>query len=312
MKKAKKASSRGIFKRPDWDEASTYLKEAVQIYKQAGPMCSEQYVKALKESAKAYQELNSLHTAGDELKKAGEELAKKKSDDKAQKEATECFTSASKLYLANSNIDAAAKVLASAGAMYGEDDVKTALTWYKQACEVLEDHKGDRKMMLPADTFNKAVTFAVKAEQWDAALEYFRSFCAVCEANIDTYQNSLHMNYMAMALIYFAKEDYEGLESEFKNWEQTGNFESSAAWGVVSNLLTAYRGGDEKQLEEALKTQQLSYINPAVARLTRKLKLSEKVVAQNKGSLLDDEDHETPADAAQATDKQAEDLDDLM
>jgi tetratricopeptide (TPR) repeat protein len=150
--------------KPDWQQAAVCFDEAAKKFRILGPIYQNDLATALMRAGEAYEEINSLNTAGKCYSQAGEllrKLAGRKED------AIKVAKKASALYLANEQADKAATTLVKAAALVGEDDAQQAMALYHEAIDMFLDNG---KEIFSHDIFKQGIAFACRKGLFEEAV----------------------------------------------------------------------------------------------------------------------------------------------
>lgn len=263
---AKKHASKTCLKNSNLEQASIQYREAIKWYRMTMPTYNSDFIDCLSESATVHKELGSLNLAAKDLE-AAFQIAK---EEKNNLLTVQLLKRASSYYRANSQIDKAASVLLDA-AMHVKSDVKMCTSILDEACRIFDEEKS--AVAFHQSTFAEAITYALKNNMLDIALNLIKRQNVLCALLMDMFEESLYKNYLNMMIIMFSLADYEKAEVEFQESVRLyPNFISNENHHASLLLLNAYHLKSQKELVTAIsKTPQFKYINNQCARLANKL-----------------------------------------
>jgi len=272
MKAGKEFASKGIFKKPDWEKAAMSYRDAVKHYRMAGAAYNAQFIEALRASATAHREIGSLNAAAIDLEKAAA-VAKEEKDIPL---AVTLYKESSRYYRANEQPDKASGLLVLAANTSEVPAESMAL--FNEACDMVQEEK---KALLFEDVFTKAIIFAIKTNQLDAALALIARENIMYEQDMDRYTDSLWKNFLHSMVILFHQGKYTVAEQQFRDSEaKHPEFAATEYYGAGLGLLGAMENGDLEELKAVVDKGTFKYLNNQCARLAKNLTFTPALLAE--------------------------------
>eukprot|EP01006_Ploeotia_vitrea_P062060 TRINITY_DN80140_c0_g1_i1.p2 TRINITY_DN80140_c0_g1~~TRINITY_DN80140_c0_g1_i1.p2 ORF type:complete len:319 (-),score=195.40 TRINITY_DN80140_c0_g1_i1:50-1006(-) len=287
MQEARKAASTSMFKwKPDWEKAAIKYQEAAKNYGIAHKY--DKQVEALEACAAAFEKLDSYHTVAKCYEDAARVILKH--DGKKQAESAALLQKSSAYYRTNSEPDkSVAVLLKAAAALEKNEDVDGATQLYAEALAVVNE---EGRGKFNADSFNTALSFMVRHERWDDAVDVLRKCGDMYKEHVQTYSAQLRRNSLALLVVLFAQKKYAQAEEEMKTMiedQSLGN--GTDEFEAANGMLTAYQNEDAEAFAALVKTQTFTFLPNQVARLARTLALDVDVartqLAETKTMTLD-------------------------
>ncbi|KAJ3127364.1 hypothetical protein HK098_006448 [Nowakowskiella sp. JEL0407] len=258
----KAISKKSFFGRssPDFDQAVQNYEQAANCFKlaKAYSYAVDAYVK----SADCHTKLNSLYLAAKNLDAAALMLMNQlnKPD-----ESSELYRRASNYYLANGSYDRAAEVLEKAGKALESINPDKAVQLYEESCTIYET---EDKMRSGAESFQRFISFLIKSGRYPKALELSGR---LTDAYIKM-ENRIGINKQVLSCVILALAYGDEVEAgkRFDMYAgRVSGFGESDEGMIAANLLDAYEQHNPDLLADALKRQQINYLNSEITRLAR-------------------------------------------
>ena len=150
---------------------------------------------ALRESAIAHKEIDSIHTAAADLEAAGNLVRDERHDSVG---ACELFRESAELYrLQGSSHDKAAAMYVKAAEAIGESDIEAGVNLMKQACSIFEE---ENRGMFHDAVFKKAVIFCVQKEKFGSAQSLLRRQIRIQQQHMNPFEADMYKNCLSIVV----------------------------------------------------------------------------------------------------------------
>ncbi|KAG2217190.1 hypothetical protein INT45_005399 [Circinella minor] len=262
MQEGDKASSKGLFRKPDWDVASGCYDHAATSFKLARSY--DQAVQAYLKASEAFFKADATHLSGKALENAALLLAQQLSQ---PQRAAEFYQRASNMFMTGGSIDRAAEQLEKAGRALENTDANAAIEMYSSACSLYEQEDRGR---MAIEIFKKAVTLLIRSKKYEKAVDMLHRQSAVLRKLAN--RSHLYKANLSIMIVLFAIGDEveAGKQFNFMCSNDPG-FSQSEEAQIGELLLQAYNEGDQELLEKAVRMQHISFLDNEVAKLSRTL-----------------------------------------
>jgi len=255
----------------DWITAAGAYGNAAMLFKQGGDLDAAK--EAHEQSSAAKLELGQYYGAAQALEAAAKiSLDQKRGESTA--EAASYYERASAVYHEGSEIDKAAKALLLGGkAAEGGGDMQRASSMFGAACDLLED--GERGI-LALETFRETARFMVANEQYADVLPLLERMAGI---HISAGQaNAMYKVRLTQTIVRLAMGDFVAAEREFNAHLQDSaggsEYLLSAECEAEEEMVTAFKNLDQERLEAAVAKQTVGFLENAIVRLARSLKVT--------------------------------------
>ncbi|KAI9472919.1 hypothetical protein BDB00DRAFT_793510 [Zychaea mexicana] len=260
-----KASSKGLFRKPDWDVASGCYDHAATSFKLARSY--DQAVQAYLKASEAFFKADATHLSGKALENAALLLAQQLNQ---PQRAAELYQRASNMFMTRvhaGSIDRAAEQLEKAGRALENTDVNAAIEMYSSACSLYEQEDRGR---MAIDIFKKAVALLIRSKKYERAVDMLHRQSAVLRKLAN--RSHLYKANLSIIIVLFAIGDEveAGKQFNYMSSNDPGFLQSEEA-EIGQLLLQAYNEGDQGLLEQAVRMQHISFLDNEVAKLSRTL-----------------------------------------
>ena len=166
--KAKKLMGKTLFRwKPDYEQASRFLRDAIKYYRLAGPNYSDTLLLVLIDSSKCHEEISSYHTAGEHAENASKIYIEKQD----YLEAAKFYQNAARLYGLNSSINKCSiNYLKAAEIVASKIAFEPAYKLISYACSNYIDNIENCELF-HEPIFTKAISICVSNNKFDYTLE---------------------------------------------------------------------------------------------------------------------------------------------
>ncbi|KAJ2956156.1 hypothetical protein NQZ79_g7943 [Umbelopsis isabellina] len=262
MQDGDKASSKGLFKKPDWDIAGQNYERAATAFKVGKSY--EQAVQAYTKASDALLKADATHLAGKSMESAAQILAQNlQQPDRA----ADAYRRASELFVTQGSVDRGAEQLEKAAKVMENVDVNAAIELYSQSCSLYEQEDRGRFAM---DTFKKAIALLVKTQKYDRAMEMLHRQSAVLQKL--TNRGALYKANLSIVILALAMGDEVEASKQFHTFcSRDGGFPQSEEAEISDDLIKAYEHGDHELLVKTVRRQNITFLDNEIARLSRTL-----------------------------------------
>ncbi|KAI8384375.1 uncharacterized protein BYT42DRAFT_493520 [Radiomyces spectabilis] len=254
MQEGDKASSKGLFRKPDWDVAAGCYERAATSFKIAKSY--EQAVQAYGKASEALFKTDALHLAGKAMESAALILAQNLNQ---PQRAAEAYQKASDLFMTQGSIDRAAEQLEKAGRALENIDVNAAIEMYSSACGLYEQEDRGR---FAIDIFKKAISLLVKSKKYAKAVDMLHRQSVILQ-KLSSRTHIYKANLSIIILLLAIGDDVEA----GKQFNAMCNEESD----ISQCLLQAYEDLDQELLEKTVRRQQVTFLDNEIVKLARTL-----------------------------------------
>ncbi|KAI9260494.1 hypothetical protein BDA99DRAFT_512285 [Phascolomyces articulosus] len=262
MQEGDKASSKGLFRKPDWDVASGCYEHAATSFKLAKSY--DQAVQAYLKASEAFFKADATHLAGKALENAALLLAQQLNQ---PQRAAEFYQRASNMFMTGGSIDRAAEQLEKAGRALENTDANAAIDMYSSACSLYEQEDRGR---MAIDIFKKAIALLIRSKKYQKAVDMLHRQSAVLRKLAN--RSHLYKANLSVMIVLFALGDEVEAGKQFNYMcSNDPGFSQSEEAEIGQLLLQAYNEGDQELLEKAVRMQHISFLDNEVAKLSRTL-----------------------------------------
>ncbi|ORZ17232.1 hypothetical protein BCR42DRAFT_326500 [Absidia repens] len=255
MQEGEKASTKGLFRKPDWDVAASCFERAATSFKIARSY--DQAVQAYTKTSEAYFKADGIHLAGKAMENAGFLLAQNLNQ---SQRAAEAYKQASDLFMADGKMDRAAEQLEKAARSMENVDVNAAIELYSSACSLFEQEDRGR---FAQEIFKKAISLSVRSRKYAKAIELIHRQCHILQKLAS--RTHVYKANLSLLIILFALGD------EVEAGKQFNTMCANEEADIGQSLLQAYDEVDQVLLEKTVRRQQVSFLDNEVAKLSRTL-----------------------------------------
>ncbi|KAI8337287.1 hypothetical protein BC941DRAFT_353129 [Chlamydoabsidia padenii] len=255
MQDGEKASTKGLFRKPDWDLAASCFERAATSFKIARSY--DQAVQAYTKTSEAYFKADGIHLAGKAMENAGFLLAQNLNQ---PQRAADAYKQASDLFMADGKMDRAAEELEKAARAMENIDVNAAIELYSSACSLFEQEDRGR---FAQEIFKKAISLSVRSRKYAKAIELIHRQSVVLQKLAS--RSHIYKANLSLLIILFALGD------EVEAGKQFNNMCANEEADIGQSLLQAYDELDQVLLEKTVRRQQVTFLDNEVAKLSRTL-----------------------------------------
>ncbi|KAF7729568.1 hypothetical protein EC973_004243 [Apophysomyces ossiformis] len=269
MQEGDKASSKGLFRKPDWDIAAGCYERAAVSFKIA-----KSYDQAVQAYAKASESLfkaDAIHLAGKAMENAALVLAQNLNQ---PQRAAEAYQRASDLFMTQGSIDRAAEQLEKAGKTMENIDINAAIDMYSSACTLYEQEDRGR---FAIDIFKKAISLLIKSKKYEKAVDMLHRQSQTLQKLSS--RSHLYKANLSIMIVLFALGDDVEAGKQFNNMCSDPGFAQSEEAEICQCLLQAYNEGDQELLEATVRRQHVSFLDNEVAKLARTLTVPGEILS---------------------------------
>ncbi|KAI8977020.1 hypothetical protein BDF20DRAFT_820816 [Mycotypha africana] len=269
MQQGDKASTKGFFRKPDWDLAASYYDKAATSFKIAHSY--DQAVQAYYKSSEALSKADAIHLAGKALESAAFLLAQNLNQ---PQRAAEAYQRASDYFMTQGSIDRAAEQLDKAGRVLEAIDVNASFNVYSKACTLYEQEDRGR---FAVEIFKRAISLLIRNRKYDRAVEMLKRQSVILQKF--TSRTHLYKANLSILILIFAIGDDVEAGKQF-------NTMCSEEAEIAEQLLKAYDERDQSLLEKTVRLQHVTFLDNEVVKLARMLTVPGETLssAAKKGS----------------------------
>eukprot|EP01012_Entosiphon_sulcatum_P029636 TRINITY_DN36208_c0_g1_i1.p1 TRINITY_DN36208_c0_g1~~TRINITY_DN36208_c0_g1_i1.p1 ORF type:complete len:309 (+),score=74.65 TRINITY_DN36208_c0_g1_i1:56-982(+) len=270
IKDGKKAASKGLFKKPDWDTAATEYEKAAQIYS---------LLKHVEEAKGAWQLASDAHYAAENLyfsSRALENISRIYDEQKDFVRAADMLERAAKIYAEDNKPDKQAETLTKAAkALLVDSAIAVANT--DRVIGFLNEALGiyfeNQLYHLTGEAQRTLVNFLVRSQRFPDAIQAIRNHLVAFRGLKQPH--NVHRSFLELIVIHLAMDDYVAADKAYQEASSdTESFRGSDEGSVALDLCSAYDQRDPEQLVEVQKNQILNFLATEVAKLARKLRVT--------------------------------------
>ncbi|KAI9029728.1 soluble NSF attachment protein [Phycomyces nitens] len=269
MQEGDKASSKGLFRKPDWDVAAGCYERAATSFKIAKSY--DQAVQAYAKTSEAFFKAGANHLAGKAMESAALILTQNLGQ---PQRAAEAYQQASDLFMTQGSIDRAAEQLEKAGRAMETTDINAAIEMYSAACALYEQEDRGR---FAIDVFKKAISLLIKSKKYEKAIDMLQRQTVILQKM--TSRSHLHKANLSILIIILAIGDEVEAGKQFHIMCSDSGFSQSEEADICQALLQAYEEGDQELMEQTVRRQHVSFLDNEVARLARTLTVPGEVLS---------------------------------
>lgn len=270
---------------PGWESAVKDYDEAARLYHIAGDSFLGNYIAALECAADAHKELGNFNSAAINLEKAARSAiyAPFTPEKNFASTAQRLFTISAKYYRVNGQYDKAASMLVLAVASEGKrgegkEQVTDTMSVLDETCKIFEEEKCSKSVSME-ESFNKAITFALRHGRYEDALSFIERQNAMFEMATDIFEDGIYKNHLHSTIIRLRPQgpgrhslkDTEDLihaaASRHARFTETEYYTCSLA------LLEVMKSGTPEDLAAEISKETYKYLNVHCARLVRRLEV---------------------------------------
>ncbi|KAI9321548.1 hypothetical protein BX666DRAFT_1851168 [Dichotomocladium elegans] len=267
MQEGDKASSKGLFRKPDWDVASGCYEQAAICFKNAKSY--DQAVQAYMKASEAFFKADGTHLAGKAVENAAQLVAQNLNQ---PQRAAELYQRASNFFMTAGSIDRAAEQFQKAGRTLENTDINAAIEMYSSACSLYEMEDRGR---MAIDIFKKATALLVRSKKYEKAIDMLHRQSAVLRKL--TNRSHLFKANLSVMIVLFAIGDEVEAEKQF-------NAMCNEEAEIGQALLDAYEQGDQELLEHTVRRQHISFLDNEIAKLSRTLTVPGEMLSSGMGA----------------------------
>jgi gamma-soluble NSF attachment protein len=188
------------------------------------------------------------------------------------KDAVPLLKKAANFFREDGKADKGAEVLCKAAQAMGEADVDAALECFADAVEILADDDKDFKA---GPTYKLAISFALQHEQNKMAVDLLKR--QIVAAGKLEHMHQVHKCQLSIVIVHLHSDDLaaaQQFQSEQLATDATG-YPGSTDAELASRILAAYEARDQEALSAATAEQHITFLDNQVARVAKKLSVSE-------------------------------------
>ncbi|KAG0171529.1 hypothetical protein DFQ28_000874 [Apophysomyces sp. BC1034] len=268
MQEGDKASSKGLFRKPDWDIAAGCYERAAVSFKIAKSY--DQAVQAYAKASEALFKADAIHLAGKAMENAALVLAQNLNQ---PQRAAEAYQRASDLFMTQGSIDRAAEQLEKAGRAMENTDINAAIEMYSSACTLYEQEDRGR---FAIEIFKKAISLLIKSKKYEKAVDMLHRQSQTLKKMAS--RSHLYKANLSIMIVLFAIGDDVEAGKQFNSMCDPGFMLSEEA-EICQCLLQAYNEGNQELLEATVRRQHVSFLDNEVAKLARTLTVPGEVLS---------------------------------
>ncbi|KAL0076580.1 soluble NSF attachment protein [Phycomyces blakesleeanus] len=269
MQEGDKASSKGLFRKPDWDVAAGCYERAATSFKIAKSY--DQAVQAYAKTSEAFFKAGANHLAGKAMESAALILTQNLGQ---PQRAAEAYQQASDLFMTQGSIDRAAEQLEKAGRAMETTDINAAIEMYSAACTLYEQEDRGR---FAIDVFKKAISLLIKSKKYEKAIDMLQRQSVILQKMVS--RSHLHKANLSILILILAIGDEVEAGKQFHIMCSDSGFSQSEEAEICQALLQAYEEGDQELMEQTVRRQHVNFLDNEVARLARTLTVPGEVLS---------------------------------
>ncbi|KAI8063550.1 soluble NSF attachment protein [Gongronella butleri] len=255
MQSGDKATTKGLFRKPDWDLAAGYYDQAATCFKVARSF--DQAVQAYTKASEALFKSNAMHMAGKAMENAALILVNNLNQ---PQRGAEAYKQASNLFMTDGKMIRAAEQLGKAAKAMEPIDVNAAIDLYSSSIDLYEQ---EERGSFSTETYKKAIGLSVKSRKYAKAVELLHRQAPTLQKM--TSRSPANKANLSMLVLLFAMDDEVEAGKQFNN--MCGNEEA----GLAQQMLRAYDESDQELLEKTVRDQHFSFLDNEIVRLARSL-----------------------------------------
>ncbi|KAI9591869.1 hypothetical protein BDF19DRAFT_453330 [Syncephalis fuscata] len=263
MKEAEKATTKGWFKKPDWEMAAQYFEKAGTSFRAAQQY--ESAAKAFIKASDAYNKSNSLFLAAKAMETAGSMYQQQKhTDDEAR--CADCFQQASNLYQAHGSADRAAEILEKAGKILEPVDPEAGIQFYKDACDLYDSEDRGR---FGIETFQTTASVLLKHKRPDEAVAILQRLIGITS---DLRNKSTQYRLcLSIVVIFLYIGDEVEASKRLDSFSSIHGFTASDEYSSAAQMLDCMEKFDQEGLQQVTHGPVVNNLNSEIIRLARRL-----------------------------------------
>eukprot|EP01006_Ploeotia_vitrea_P009610 TRINITY_DN23098_c0_g1_i1.p1 TRINITY_DN23098_c0_g1~~TRINITY_DN23098_c0_g1_i1.p1 ORF type:complete len:313 (+),score=44.98 TRINITY_DN23098_c0_g1_i1:51-989(+) len=274
-------------KRDDWDSAAACFDKAAGIYLHY--KMKDEAKKVYAQAADAHFRARNFFFSG----KSWEHVAGINKDEKKLMDAVEAYKQAAMAYLEDNKLDKQAETLTKAATLIQNEHPEDAIDLLQSACDQFAD---EEKWHVCDKAFRTLTTVQLKAQKYDDAIATIKkqfpghraleSPAFICKGYAECIIIQLHRDNFAAA-----QAEYDEAVSK------EPDFQYSDEGNAIGGLLAAWEAGEAEQFDSAKKETIFTFLQPEIARMTKKLILGagpSPMGADASGLKVDPENLEDP------------------
>lgn len=295
LKKAKAATKGGFFSKPDWDLSASLYRDVIKTYSQAGDEHMKKYIDIIIDSLLPHEKIDDLRTCAKNSEKAGQLITEHKTHTEAK--AMELLQRSSTWWLLGDDPDKACKLRFTIASLQPTNDKK--LESLNEIITMFDQH--DRHTFGDA-SFRKCVSQALEYGEVEGAIAMMYRLIEIFsklldERGVDTFENDIYKNCLSIVIVHLDEMEYDKAFEAQDKFINTCNYSSSKESEAAARIIEAYQRGDPKMLATAQKKcGVLDYLPIKVARMAKKLKISQALIESPPGEGKDHDDDDGSSD----------------
>jgi len=256
---------------PDWEAAARHYREAVKLFKISGDHSAT--IAALRESAIAHKEIDSVHTAAADLEAAAQLLKDEQHD---MQLAAQLYQESGQLYASlGTSRDKAAGALLKAAECLADSDLAAAIELIKQACAIFEDDP-EKNAVFHDAVFKKAICFCVQRDKLGTARQLILRQMKLQAMHLNPFESDLYKNILSLVVLRMQQGKGEEAREDLLKHEQTERFARSDECLAANELIAAWEDDDAEKWAATLKKAVFKNLVHPIAVMARKMQMPEE------------------------------------
>eukprot|EP00672_Neobodo_designis_P022146 CAMPEP_0174843144 /NCGR_PEP_ID=MMETSP1114-20130205/10340_1 /TAXON_ID=312471 /ORGANISM="Neobodo designis, Strain CCAP 1951/1" /LENGTH=305 /DNA_ID=CAMNT_0016077357 /DNA_START=93 /DNA_END=1010 /DNA_ORIENTATION=- len=261
LKEGKKASEKGFFKKPKWDDAADAFDKAAKIYMNVADVNGAKEAATL--AADAHAKAGNLFHAANTLDTFATFLKNNNKEDECPK----VYVQAARYYAMANKPQNQADALSKAAKCVPKEESASAIEWMQEGITALEDAE---RWHVIKDPYRALVTLQVRADKVAEAIQTEKKYmAALAKADFPELAAKCGLEIVIMCLHL---GDHVLAEREFQTMSAEGfGFPHSPEQKIAYELIDASEQRDAARLQEAGKQQRITFLIADIARMAKKL-----------------------------------------
>jgi len=263
LKEGDKLSSKGFFKKPDYEGAALSYEQAATNFKNAK---SYQKAKEAFQKASNMQYTSNLTFSAAKNLESAATMAKELEEDS---EAAELFQQSSAYYREQSGSEKSAECLLRAASCLEKSDPDKAVQLCMDACQLYEI---DEKEQFAGQAFRTAISLLLRNKKFDETLELMKTQCKIFEKL--NHLNDLFKTYLSILVLHLIRDDFVAAEKAYQEFLIFPGYLHSPESVVAGELLDAFEKRNGEALKTCLSKQVFTFLDNQVVKLAKTLKIT--------------------------------------
>jgi hypothetical protein len=265
MAAGKKHTSKGFFKKPDWDTGASDLQKAATIYQHLGEV--EKCKEASTLAAEAHANAGNLYHAGTVLEACATFLK----DKNREREAPALYIQAARYFAQADKAQNQADCLMKASRSVSVEQSDEAAKWMIEGIQALENSE---KWHLVRDAYRALVLLQVRSNKLVEAIATEKQFqAAMAKADNADLAAKIGLEIVILCLA-LGEDGFVLADREFKEMTNSAfGFPHSTEQRIAYDMIDACEQRDPERLAEVVKDQRISFLINEISRLAKKLKV---------------------------------------